>query len=106
MSGGFRKVRQWRVAWEAWRCGHSPVPLVGYFRADNTTNKERFVMMIPPPNVTGSLHIGHALTVAVEDCLSRWHRMLGHEVLWLPGLDHAGIATQVRTDARRRRMET
>ena len=52
-------------------------------------------MVIPPPNVTGSLHLGHALTTAIEDCLTRWHRMLGHHTLWVPGTDHAGIATQV-----------
>lgn len=55
---------------------------------------ERFVMVIPPPNVTGSLHLGHALTVAIQDSLTRWHRMLGHATLWVPGTDHAGIATQ------------
>ena len=48
--------------------------------------------MIPPPNVTGSLHLGHALTSSIEDTLARWHRMLGHETLWLPGVDHAGIS--------------
>uniref|UniRef100_A0A8C6U672 Valine--tRNA ligase, mitochondrial n=1 Tax=Neogobius melanostomus TaxID=47308 RepID=A0A8C6U672_9GOBI len=53
-----------------------------------------FSMCIPPPNVTGTLHLGHALTVAVEDALVRWRRMQGHRVLWLPGCDHAGIATQ------------
>ncbi|CAN8019258.1 unnamed protein product, partial [Ixodes persulcatus] len=57
--------------------------------------KGRFVMVIPPPNVTGSLHLGHALTVAVEDCVTRWHRMKGRTTLWNPGCDHAGIATQV-----------
>ncbi|XP_008573559.1 PREDICTED: valine--tRNA ligase, mitochondrial isoform X2 [Galeopterus variegatus] len=51
-------------------------------------------MCIPPPNVTGSLHIGHALTVAIQDALVRWHRMRGDQVLWVPGTDHAGIATQ------------
>ncbi|KAM9234229.1 valine--tRNA ligase, mitochondrial isoform 3-T4 [Dugong dugon] len=51
-------------------------------------------MCIPPPNVTGSLHIGHALTVAIQDALVRWHRMRGDQVLWVPGSDHAGIATQ------------
>ena len=56
---------------------------------------EKFVMVIPPPNVTGSLHLGHALTSSVEDALTRWHRMQGKHVLWLPGTDHAGIATQV-----------
>lgn len=52
-------------------------------------------MVIPPPNVTGSLHLGHALTNAIQDAISRWHRMKGKTVLWVPGCDHAGIATQV-----------
>ncbi|EDL86758.1 rCG41831 [Rattus norvegicus] len=55
---------------------------------------ETFSMCIPPPNVTGSLHIGHALTVAIQDAFVRWHRMRGDRVLWIPGSDHAGIATQ------------
>lgn len=57
--------------------------------------KGRFVMVIPPPNVTGALHLGHALTNAVEDAITRWHRMSGRTTLWVPGCDHAGIATQV-----------
>lgn len=57
--------------------------------------KGNFVMVIPPPNVTGTLHLGHALTNAVEDALTRWHRMNGRTTLWNPGCDHAGIATQV-----------
>lgn len=57
--------------------------------------KDVFMMVIPPPNVTGKLHLGHALTNAVEDTISRWHRMNGKIVLWNPGCDHAGIATQV-----------
>lgn len=52
-------------------------------------------MVMPPPNVTGSLHLGHALMASIEDCLARWHRMCGKQVLWVPGTDHAGIATQV-----------
>eukprot|EP01034_Spumella_vulgaris_P030049 gene30049-37201_t len=55
---------------------------------------DKFVMVIPPPNVTGSLHLGHALTTAIEDTLTRWHRMKGKVVCWVPGVDHAGIATQ------------
>jgi len=51
-------------------------------------------MVIPPPNVTGSLHLGHALTSAVEDAITRYHRMNGRTALWVPGCDHAGIATQ------------
>ena len=57
--------------------------------------KNVFMMVIPPPNVTGKLHIGHALTMAVEDTITRWHRMNGKLTLWNPGCDHAGIATQV-----------
>lgn len=53
-----------------------------------------FSMLLPPPNVTGALHIGHALTATVQDALARWRRMSGDEVVWVPGLDHAGIATQ------------
>jgi valyl-tRNA synthetase len=69
----------------------------GYFKANNDPNDSRknFVIMLPPPNVTGSLHLGHALTGAIQDSLSRWHRMSGENVLYLPGVDHAGIATQV-----------
>ncbi|GFN82680.1 valine--tRNA ligase [Plakobranchus ocellatus] len=57
--------------------------------------EEKFVIVIPPPNVTGFLHLGHGLTNSVEDCLVRWHRMKGRATLWVPGCDHAGIATQV-----------
>lgn len=55
----------------------------------------KFVMVIPPPNVTGSLHLGHGLTCAIQDSITRWHRMNGKTTLWIPGCDHAGIATQV-----------
>jgi valyl-tRNA synthetase len=66
----------------------------GYFTADANSNKEPFTMVLPPPNVTGVLHIGHALDQTLQDCLARIKRMKGYEVLWLPGMDHAGIATQ------------
>jgi len=66
----------------------------GYFRADATSKKEPFCIVIPPPNVTGVLHMGHALTDTLQDILIRWKRMLGFEALWIPGTDHAGIATQ------------
>jgi valyl-tRNA synthetase len=66
----------------------------GYFTADAASNKEAFSIVLPPPNVTGVLHIGHALDQTLQDCLSRMKRMQGFEVLWLPGMDHAGIATQ------------
>lgn len=62
--------------------------------------REQFVLVVPPPNVTGSLHLGHTLTAAVQDSLSRWHRMKGHEVLYIPGSDHAGIATQAVVEKR------
>src|SRR5262245_11501001 len=67
----------------------------GYFRADADSTKPAFSIVLPPPNVTGSLHLGHALTATVQDVLSRWKRMSGFNVLWLPGTDHAGIATQM-----------
>ncbi|GIF26487.1 valyl-tRNA synthetase [Actinoplanes tereljensis] len=66
----------------------------GYFTADPTSDKPAFSIVIPPPNVTGSLHVGHALDHTIQDTLSRLKRMQGFEVLWLPGMDHAGIATQ------------
>jgi valyl-tRNA synthetase len=70
-----------------------------YFHADveklkQNPNAKKFVMMLPPPNVTGSLHLGHALLLSIEDTLVRWKRMNGYETLFLPGLDHAGISTQ------------
>ena len=66
----------------------------GYFKANAKSNKPPFTIVIPPPNVTGSLHIGHALDHTLQDILSRMKRMKGFETLWLPGMDHAGIATQ------------
>ncbi len=66
----------------------------GYFRADANSDKPPFAIVIPPPNVTGSLHIGHALDHTLQDILIRRRRMQGYETLWLPGMDHAGIATQ------------
>ncbi|XP_031828314.1 valyl-tRNA synthetase, mitochondrial isoform X2 [Nomia melanderi] len=52
-------------------------------------------MLLPPPNITGTLHLGHALTIIIQDILARWYRMMGHPVIWIPGFDHAGIATQM-----------
>jgi valyl-tRNA synthetase len=66
----------------------------GYFTADSSSPKKPFTIVIPPPNVTGNLHIGHALDQTLQDCLTRMKRMQGYEALWLPGMDHAGIATQ------------
>ncbi|TGZ74917.1 hypothetical protein CRM22_000667 [Opisthorchis felineus] len=65
------------------------------YQSDSAEPRNQFVMVIPPPNVTGNLHLGHALTNSIEDALTRWHRMNGDRTLWLPGCDHAGIATQV-----------
>ncbi|ORV42784.1 valine--tRNA ligase [Mycolicibacter engbaekii] len=66
----------------------------GYFTADPTSDKPGYSIVLPPPNVTGSLHMGHALDHTLMDVLTRRKRMQGYEVLWLPGMDHAGIATQ------------
>ncbi|MGB8347005.1 MAG: valine--tRNA ligase, partial [Ktedonobacteraceae bacterium] len=66
----------------------------GYFKPRPGTTGKTFVISMPPPNVTGALHLGHAITSTVEDILIRYHRMIGDETLWVPGEDHAGIATQ------------
>jgi len=78
------------ASWDAWWQAQ------GYYAASSDPDDKRpkFSICLPPPNVTGALHIGHALTVSVQDMLARWHRMRGFNVLWLPGTDHAGIATQ------------
>jgi valyl-tRNA synthetase len=67
----------------------------GYFRPDDDPDKRTFCIIMPPPNVTGELHLGHGLTASIEDLLTRWHRMQGDATLWLPGRDHAGIAGQL-----------
>jgi valyl-tRNA synthetase len=76
--------RHWYQKWEE----------NGYFRADEKSCKPHYSIVIPPPNVTGVLHMGHALNNTLQDILARWKRMCGCEVLWMPGTDHAGIATQ------------
>ncbi len=70
----------------------------GYFTADNASTRPRFSMVIPPPNVTGSLHMGHALQHTLHDILVRWKRMSGYNTLWLPGTDHASIAVHYVLD--------
>ena len=65
-----------------------------YFKADPDSDTKAFAIVIPPPNVTGTLHMGHALNTTIQDILIRWKRMCGYNVLWIPGMDHAGIATQ------------
>ncbi|MEU1280509.1 valine--tRNA ligase [Streptomyces sp. NPDC005805] len=70
----------------------------GYFTADATSEKQPYTIVIPPPNVTGALHLGHAFQVTLMDALTRRKRMQGYETLWLPGMDHAGIATQNKVE--------
>lgn len=70
----------------------------GFFHADETSDKEPFTIVIPPPNVTGQLHMGHALDETLQDILIRYKRMSGYEALWVPGTDHAGIATQIKVE--------
>nr|MDQ2997683.1 valine--tRNA ligase [Chloroflexota bacterium] len=70
----------------------------GFFTAHIDPNRKPFTMSMPPPNVTGELHMGHAMFVTIEDVIVRWHRMLGEAALWLPGTDHAGIATQSQVE--------
>ncbi|MCP4679030.1 MAG: valine--tRNA ligase [Deltaproteobacteria bacterium] len=67
----------------------------GFFVAQDVSDKPPYCIVLPPPNVTGALHMGHALTATVQDMLIRWRRMQGYNTLWLPGTDHAGIATQM-----------
>ncbi len=67
----------------------------GAFAAAPDSNKAPYTIMMPPPNVTGSLHMGHALTFTLQDVLVRYQRMRGRDVLWQPGTDHAGIATEI-----------
>src|SRR4249919_781609 len=67
----------------------------GAFAADSDSSKRPYTIMMPPPNVTGSLHMGHALTFTLQDVLVRYQRMRGRDALWQPGTDHAGIATEI-----------
>lgn len=70
----------------------------GYFHAEVNRDKKPFTIVIPPPNVTGQLHMGHALDETLQDILIRYKRMQGYEALWVPGTDHAGIATQIKVE--------
>ena len=76
---------RWQRAWQE----------EGLYAADPDPARESYVIAVPPPNVTGALHMGHALNGTIQDCLIRWKRMQGLNALWQPGYDHAGIATQV-----------
>ncbi|MBQ5777517.1 MAG: class I tRNA ligase family protein, partial [Oscillospiraceae bacterium] len=77
----------------------------GYFHAEVDETKEPFTIVIPPPNVTGQLHMGHAFDETLQDILIRYKRMQGYEALWVPGTDHAGIATQIKVEAELREKE-
>ncbi|MCS4535327.1 valine--tRNA ligase [Corynebacterium sp. HS2168-gen11] len=77
----------------------------GYFTADPHSDKPAFSIVLPPPNVTGQLHMGHALDHTLMDIIARRKRMQGYEVLWLPGMDHAGIATQTKVEAKLKETE-
>jgi valyl-tRNA synthetase len=77
----------------------------GYFCADPDSDREPFTILMPPPNVTGELHVGHALFVTLQDVLIRWKRMSGFNALWIPGTDHAGIATQMVVERELRKNE-
>lgn len=77
----------------------------GYFKPDEDPNKEPFSIVLPPPNVTGQLHMGHALDHTLMDSIIRRKRMQGYSALWLPGYDHAGIATQTKVEARLKETE-
>lgn len=68
-----------------------------FFEAQNDKTKDPYTVVIPPPNVTGKLHLGHAWDSTLQDIVTRMKRMQGYDVLWLPGMDHAGIATQAKS---------
>ncbi|MEA4964476.1 MAG: valine--tRNA ligase [Oscillospiraceae bacterium] len=70
----------------------------GYFHTQRDPNKKPFTIVMPPPNVTGQLHMGHAMDASVQDVLTRYKRMQGYAALWVPGMDHAGIATQIKVE--------
>ncbi|WP_121639629.1 valine--tRNA ligase [Virgibacillus sp. Bac330] len=77
-----------------------------YFKAKNDMEKEPYSIVIPPPNVTGRLHLGHAWDTTMQDTISRMKRMQGYDVLWLPGMDHAGIATQAKVEEKLKEQDT
>ncbi len=77
----------------------------GYFTAGKDKSKPPFSLVIPPPNVTGKLHLGHAMDTTLEDIVSRYKRAKGYDVLWVPGVDHAGIATQAKVEEKLRKEE-
>jgi valyl-tRNA synthetase len=88
--------QRWQQTWEE----------EGLYAADPAAPGETYVIAVPPPNVTGALHMGHALNGSIQDALVRWHRMRGFNTLWQPGFDHAGIATQAVVEKELRRQGT
>ncbi|WP_062104550.1 valine--tRNA ligase [Bacillus niameyensis] len=88
-----QSIEQGRYEW--WLSGK-------FFEAEGSPNKEPYTIVIPPPNVTGKLHLGHAWDTTLQDILTRMKRMQGFDVLWLPGMDHAGIATQAKVEEKLR----
>jgi valyl-tRNA synthetase len=88
MAGAY-EPKDVEAGWYDWWEGR------GFFKPSDDASKEKFVVVLPPPNVTGTLHLGHTLTSAIQDTIVRWKRMQGKNVIWVPGTDHAGIATQV-----------
>src|SRR3569623_3583143 len=77
--------KRWYAQWES----------AGYFKVGDDVDAPAYCIMLPPPNVTGTLHMGHAFQHTLMDALTRYHRMRGDDTLWQPGTDHAGIATQM-----------
>src|SRR5574344_694817 len=76
-----------------------------YFHAEVEPDKKPFTIVIPPPNITGQLHMGHALDNTLQDILIRWHRMMGDNTLWMPGYEHAGLATQIKVEEELKKKE-
>ncbi len=86
---------KWRQIWEN----------DGIYKSSVNTEKPKYSVVIPPPNVTGMLHIGHILNNTIQDIYCRWKRMSGFEVCWVPGMDHAGIATQIKVEQELKKNE-
>lgn len=84
----------WYPWWEKKKFFHSETKNALAVREESKEDKKQFTIIIPPPNITGALHLGHALMLSIEDTIVRWKRMKGYECCWLPGQDHAGISTQ------------
>ncbi len=87
--------KKWYEYWEKNR----------FFHAEVEEGKKPFTIVIPPPNITGQLHMGHALDNTLQDILIRWHRMMGDNTLWMPGYDHAGLATQIKVEEELKKNE-